>query len=276
MLAVTADPTGLVLTVKVAVVAPAATVTLAGIVAAALSLDNVTIEPSAGAALLRVTVAVAEEPPVKLDVSKLRDETVGGLSVSVAVCVPLKTPPMLTVVMAATAVLVTWNVVVVSPSATLALAGTVAATLSEESETTAPPAGATPSRITVPVDELPPAMLAGFTEIEVSVGALTVKAAVLVIPSRTAERVRVAVLATAVVLILKLAVVAPAATLTFAGTVAAALSLERAAIRPPAGAAPVRVTVPVEELPPITEAGLTLMEERAGGFTVSDAVWVPL
>ena len=58
-------------------------------------------------------------------------------------------------------------------------------------------------------------------------------------------------------------VVEPAATVTLAGTVA--LVLDRATTMPVDGAALVRVTVPVEELPPTTEVGLTLTAERAAG-----------
>ena len=51
---------------------------------------------------------------------------------------------------------------------------------------------------------------------------------------------------------------APAGTVTLGGTVATVVSwLESATTRPPAGAAPLSVTVPVELSPPITVAGLS-------------------
>ena len=63
--------------------------------------------------------------------------------------------------------------------------------------------------------------------------------------------------------------VEPAGTVTFCGTVAAAvLLLERITKMPPVGAAPLSVTVPVEALPPVTAVGLSANVERAGGFTV--------
>jgi hypothetical protein len=78
--------------------------------------------------------------------------------------------------------------------------------------------------------------------------------------------VTVLVLVTAVVATVKFAVVLPAFTVTVAGTVAAALLLESATTAPPAGAAVVRVTVPVEGVPPTTLGGLrdTLRSDRVG------------
>ncbi len=81
--------------------------------------------------------------------------------------------------------------------------------------------------------------------------------------------------ATADVVIVKVAVVAPAATVTFAGDCAAAvLLLVRVTTAPLDGAGPVNVTVPVEEVPPITEAGLSVTEVSAAAVTVRVAVCV--
>src|SRR5712691_1383000 len=69
--------------------------------------------------------------------------------------------------------------------------------------------------------------------------------------------------ATALVLTVNVALVAPAATVTLDGTVAAAvLLLESAIVPPPVGAAPLNVTVPVEEFPPVTLVGFSEREER--------------
>jgi len=83
---------------------------------------------------------------------------------------------------------------------------------------------------------------------------------------------------TVLVLTVKVALVAPAATVTLKGTVAAAvLSLVRETAAPPLGAGPLRVTVPVEGDPPVTLMGLSAIEESVaepGGVTVSEAVLV--
>jgi hypothetical protein len=50
---------------------------------------------------------------------------------------------------------------------------------------------------------------------------------------------------------------------TLAGTVATLLLLERLTTAPPDGAPPVKVTVPVDEVPPTTAGGLTLIAFRA-------------
>ena len=80
--------------------------------------------------------------------------------------------------------------------------------------------------------------------------------------------------ATALVLRLKLALVPPGETVTLAGTTAAGLLLESVTCAPPAGAGAFSVTVPVEELPPVTLVGLTVSDETIGGITVSEAVCV--
>src|SRR5258706_5777677 len=68
---------------------------------------------------------------------------------------------------------------------------------------------------------------------------------------------------TTLVLTVKVALVAPAGTVTLEGTVAAAvLLLESATCAPPAGAGPLNVTVPVEEFPPATLVGFSASEER--------------
>jgi len=80
---------------------------------------------------------------------------------------------------------------------------------------------------------------------------------------------------TADVFTLKAALLAPAGTVTLAGTLAAPLLLESMTCAPPAGAGPLSVTVPVEVCrPPITLVGFSVSEETVGsggGVTVSGA-----
>ena len=78
--------------------------------------------------------------------------------------------------------------------------------------------------------------------------------------------------ATTLVLTVKVAPVAPAETVTLEGTLAAVvLLLESATCTPPAGAAPLKVTVPVEEFPPVTLVGFSEIEERETDGGVEDS-----
>ena len=82
---------------------------------------------------------------------------------------------------------------------------------------------------------------------------------------------------TAEVVMGKVAVVAPPATVTLAGTDATeTLLLARETIAPPAGAADPSVTVPVDPVPPVTLVGFTETEEITGGLIVSVVFWLPL
>jgi hypothetical protein len=71
---------------------------------------------------------------------------------------------MVTTVDVETALVVRVNVALVAPAATVTLPGTWAASvLLLESATCAPPVGAGPLSVTVPVDEFPPTTLVGFS-----------------------------------------------------------------------------------------------------------------
>jgi len=80
---------------------------------------------------------------------------------------------MLTVVDASTALVLTVNVALVAPAAIVTLDGVLATfVLLLESVTTAPPEGAAPLSVTVPVEDcVPPTTLVGFSVSEESVGA---------------------------------------------------------------------------------------------------------
>jgi len=151
-------------------------VTLPGTVATeVLPLDSVTTAPWCGAGLDRVTVPVELLPPVTLVGLRLNEERapeLEGLTVSVAFCVlPLKLAEMATAVVELTDTVVTVKVALVAPEATVTLEGTVATAVSPLlSETTAPPEGATPDRVTVPVELLPPVTLLGLRLTDETVG----------------------------------------------------------------------------------------------------------
>jgi hypothetical protein len=79
---------------------------------------------------------------------------------------------MVTAVDAATGLVLTVNVALLAPAVIVTLAGTRATSvLLLESATSAPPAGAGPLNVTVPVDEFPPVTLVGLNVSEASVGA---------------------------------------------------------------------------------------------------------
>jgi hypothetical protein len=78
--------------------------------------------------------------------------------------------------------------------------------------------------------------------------------------------------ATTLVLTVNDALVAPAATVTLDGTLAAVvLLLESMTCAPPEGAGPLKVTVPVEEFPPVTLVGFSESEERETDTGVEDS-----
>src|SRR5438445_10993729 len=71
---------------------------------------------------------------------------------------------------------------------------------------------------------------------------------------------------TALVLTVNVALLAPAATVTLAGTVAVdVLLLVRVTAAPPAGAGPLSVTVPVEEFPPPVAVVVVTVDGESGG-----------
>jgi hypothetical protein len=88
--------------------------------------------------------------------------------------------------------------------------------------------------------------------------------------------VAVAEAATAVLVTVNVALELPALTVTEAGTTVLELLSDNVTTTPPAGALPFRVTVPVEEVPPVTLVGLSVTPESAteAGVIVSDEVRV--
>jgi hypothetical protein len=87
MLAEVDAATALVAMLNVALVAPAGMVTLEGTAAAPLLLDSATCAPPAGAGPSSTTVPVTGVPPATLAWLRLSADTLGGTTVSDAVCV---------------------------------------------------------------------------------------------------------------------------------------------------------------------------------------------
>jgi hypothetical protein len=170
---------------------------------------------------------------------------------------------MLATVCAVTVFVATLKLAVRAPAGTVTLAGIVTSdALSVTSETTAPPAGAAPLRVTVPSEEAPPATLAGLSVNEEREAGATLIVACCVAPFQEARMTAEAWAATGFVLTVKEALVAPAGTVTLAGTVATAVSLlASVTTEPPAGAGPPKLTVACEGVPPITPGGLRVRKE---------------
>jgi len=164
--------TGLVVTVKVAVVEPAGTVTEPGTLPTdGLLLDRAIDAPPLGAGPLSVTVPVALLPPVTVEALSDTDASIiAGWRVSGATAVePLYAAVMVTDVVVATKLVLTVNDALVEPAATVTDPGTLAAELLLDSVTTAPPLGAGPLSVTVPVEEPPAVTLEGLRESDASV-----------------------------------------------------------------------------------------------------------
>jgi len=171
-----------------------------------------------------------------------------------------------------TALVVTVNVPVVAPEAIVIELGTVAFPLLLDSVTAVPTLAAGPERVTVPVEEVSPTTVVGLRASAVTVGAVIVSVAVLEAPLRLAVIVDVVFEVTAIVFTVNVPVVAPPAIVIELGTVAEVELLVRVIERPVAGAAEPMVTVPVEGVPPITDVGLTVSDERVGAVIVSVAL----
>ena len=172
IVAVTATLTAAVVTVNVADVCPAATVTVPGTIADELLDASAINKPPVGAGPLSVTVPVDDVPPATVVGFNTTDATSGDVTVSDALAVVEKAAAVIVdVASVPTGFVVTVNVAVVCPAAIVTVAGTVAAPLFEDVRlTTVPPAGAAASRVTVPVLDVPPTTDPGFSVTELMPG----------------------------------------------------------------------------------------------------------
>jgi hypothetical protein len=258
--------TKFVVILNVAVVAPALTRTGdVTITAEPLLLVTVTYNPPVGAAALSVIVPVDDTPPTTLVGATVIDSRSGN-TVRVAVWVaPPYTAEMTTGVGAETVLVVIVTIADVVPAGMVTGVVTAAtAGLELLSAIGAPPVGAGPASVRVPVDDTVPNTVGGTRVTEAS-GGVTLNVAVDVTPPYVAVIVTGVVVGTLYVVIVKVWVVEPLGTVTGLTTVAAAgVSLVTLTAAPPIGAGPVRVIVPVAVSPPIRLGAETETPDNVG------------
>jgi hypothetical protein len=187
-----ADVAADVVTVNWALTAPSGTATVVGALASAgFELESAIAKPPAGAAPLRVTVAVLEVPPHTVAGLSVTDAGESGPTSRSAVRTsPPAEAEIVTVVRTVTMEVVMLNWAVVAPSGTVTTEGTAATTPLELERTTGtPPDSAAALIATVPVLGTPPSTFAGLNETDVTDRGRTVSVAVWVKPPAEAEMV---------------------------------------------------------------------------------------
>ena len=265
-------------------VAPAATVTDAGVVSAVLLSDSVTAVPPVGAAAEIVTVQLVL-PPDATDVgvhaspvTVVADVVAGGVTVTDAVPeLPFNEAVIVAVWFDATVPAVPVKLPVVAPAATVTDDGTVRPVQLLDTVTAVPPVGAAAEIVTLQLVLPPDATDVGVHVSPVTVvaaGGVTVTEAVPELPFNDAVIVTAWFDVTVPAVPVKLPVVAPAATVTDAGVVSAVLLSDTVTAVPPVGAAAEIVTVQLVLAPDTTEVGVHVspVTVGAGGVTVTDAV----
>jgi hypothetical protein len=123
----------------------------------------------------------------------------------------------------------------------------------------------------VPVEEPPPIKLAGFKLKLAMVAGVIVRVAATVVALKEAKILAVVWDVTPKVATLNVADNCPLGTVTDNGMEALVLAHVRLTTVPPVAAGPVRVTVPIEEIPPGTVVGLTVIVANDIGLIVSGA-----
>ena len=178
---------------KVAVVAPAPTVTEAGTVSEALLLASVTLDPPVGAVCVSVTVQVLTALcPRLVGLQATLETSTGAKRLIVAVCelVPSVAVTVALWLLAIVAAAVALKVAVVAPAATVTEAGTVSDALLLASVTLDPPVGAVCVSVTVHVlTALCPRLVGLHATLETSTGASRLIVAVCELPPRVAVTV---------------------------------------------------------------------------------------
>jgi len=261
-------------TVKAAELAPAGTTIEAGAASPALPDVRVTELPPAGASAFRMTVQVLEALAARLlglhasEVTWVPGPEEPLFRLRVTLCDPPFTVAVMTAVWAVVNVpMVTWKDADLMPANIIRLVGTLTTGLLLVSANDVKLVVAV-VRVTVQL-VVPAAVKVVVVQVMDDTVKVVVRVKVVLceLLFNVAVTVAVELLLRVPVVALKVAVVAPADTVTEAGTVKAAeLVLVRATSEPPAGAAPLRVTVQVLEL-----LELRALAVQASDDTVTDA-----
>ncbi len=136
------------------------------------------------------------------------------------------------------------------PALIVTVLGTVADLLLLARVTITPLGPATPPRVTVPVVVSPPVIVGDVKLTAERADGLTISEVALALDPVPAVRVTDVWVSTPFVVASNVAVVAPGAKITAAGTVTLGLLEDRDTVAPTSEAGEARVTVPVEESPP--------------------------
>jgi hypothetical protein len=243
-------------TLKLADVCPAPMVTVASTWTSGLLLARLTTNPPAGAGAFRVTVPVSPDPPITTLADRVSPDTqITGLTVTEmeAPAQPFTLAVILARTLLRTVPVVMLKVAEICPAGMNTVAATCTSGRLLCRLTVKPPAGAAAVKVTVPVRPVPPVTaLADRVTDCTHGGGVTVRVAeALELPSLPV-RVTCTVVSVTLVVTGKFAELWPAGTVTEAPTWATELLLCNVTAIPPAGAAPLRVTVPVALLPPVT------------------------
>lgn len=255
---------------NVPVVWPAATVTVPGTLTEGDELERLTMSPLGPAGPVRLNVPVVEIPPTTVLGFIVRDRALAAEIVSVAVCeIEANVALIIAAVWLFTPVVEMANVAEDCPDCRISDDGTLAAEMLLERTTVDPEGPAGPVSVTVPVEGEPPRTDVGLSVREESFAGVMASVAVMETAPKVAVIVAVVGESTPIVETAKAAEVWPAAIVTVVGVDADELLLARDRAVPDGPAGPLRVTVPVDEVPPITVVGLMLRPESPAGFTVN-------
>jgi hypothetical protein len=258
IVAVVVEETELVVMANVAVLLPAATVTVAGTVIELALLMRETTAPPVGAAIERVTVPVEVCGYMRIEGATTTLAGNGPWTVRFAeLFVNWSVPVITAVTVVAGRVVAIANVAVEVPAGTTTEEGTVAFVDELLKLTVQPPVGAVDSRVTVPWEDVPPVRLDGLTTTEVRLSAATLNATAFEVIESVALIAFEMLFVVGRVVIGNVAVDCPEATTIDAGTeTSEGFALLRVTDQPFDGAGFVRVIVPVEEVPPVKDIGL--------------------